>query len=47
VPKGKQHAAKAFSPFAMLDDLPPEININTSTSVGYGNQIELLWHKDL
>jgi hypothetical protein len=29
----------------MLDDLPPEININTSTSVGYGNQIELLWHK--
>ncbi|HEY2485959.1 MAG TPA: translocation/assembly module TamB domain-containing protein, partial [Candidatus Binataceae bacterium] len=26
--------------------LTPEININTSTSVGYGNQIELQWHKD-
>jgi translocation and assembly module TamB len=26
--------------------LTPEININTSTSTGKGNQIELQWHKD-
>ena len=26
--------------------LTPEININTSTSTGQGNQIELQWHKD-
>ena len=26
--------------------LTPEININTSTSTGHGNQIELQWHKD-
>jgi len=26
--------------------LTPEVNINTSTSTGYGNQIELQWHKD-
>ena len=25
--------------------LTPEININTSTSTGQGNQIELQWHK--
>ena len=26
--------------------LTPQVNINTSTSTGYGNQIELQWHKD-
>jgi translocation and assembly module TamB len=26
--------------------LTPRIDINTSTSTGYGNQIELQWHKD-
>jgi autotransporter translocation and assembly factor TamB len=26
--------------------LTPRVNINTSTSTGYGNQIELQWHKD-